>query len=370
MPEAILGLPTVDQELLLKALLFDGEPAIESWNAWRRRISVEEIDLGSQRLLPLLLEKLRRMRVDHPDLRKYQSVARYIWSKNQLLVHVTRQVLVLFDKADIPSMLLKGPAVALLYYDNIGLRATSDLDIIVAPGFAYRAARVLNSNGWHSTWHSETVLQSEGYLRTTSTELFINAQRIEVDLHWHVSPDCCQPLVDDVFWRHSQPVVINGFAARTLGDTEHLFHACIHGSDPKFRGVAPIRWVVDSAQILRSRSIEWDRLLDLGRDFDLVRRLQRTLGYLSRTFALPIPAPVIAELMALQPSRTELSDERVGFWRHHPFLKAAVRRYVHYRRNRASGEGFLHYLQDVYGTRSSVATVLSATKRAAIGLFQ
>jgi hypothetical protein len=93
MPEAIPGLPTVDQELLLKALLFDGEPAIESWNAWRRRISVEEIDLGSQRLLPLLLEKLRRMRVDHPDLRKYQSVARYIWSKNQLLVHVTRQVI-------------------------------------------------------------------------------------------------------------------------------------------------------------------------------------------------------------------------------------------------------------------------------------
>lgn len=66
--------PTADQELLLKALLSDDETAIQSWEAWRERVAFEHLDAGSQRLLPLLLDKLQRLDIKHPDLSKYRSV--------------------------------------------------------------------------------------------------------------------------------------------------------------------------------------------------------------------------------------------------------------------------------------------------------
>ena len=358
-------LPTADQELLLHCILSEGEAAIESWIAWRQRISVFNLDQDCQRLLPLLVDKLRRMGIDHPDLLKYKSVTRYIWFKNQLLLQVAQQVLLLFAEAGIPAMPLKGIALTPLYYGDFGLRPMEDLDILVPTASAAAAARLLNGKGWKSVF--EAQLQSAGFMRTRNAASFLNADGLDIDLHWHVSPECCKPNADDVFWCHSQCVTLNGVETRTLSDTDHLFHACIHGGAPNDFGA--IRWIVDSAQILRSRSIEWERLIAQGQEFDLVRRLQRTLGYLHKTFALPIPAPVIEQLMALEPSRTELSDERTRFSRLHPFLKAAAWRYIHYRRNRTSGERLFDYLQEAYGTHSLAGTILSATRRAAKGIL-
>lgn len=40
---------------------------------------IDDIDAGSQRLLPLLASQLRGFGVDHADLKRYDSVARYFW---------------------------------------------------------------------------------------------------------------------------------------------------------------------------------------------------------------------------------------------------------------------------------------------------
>jgi len=357
-------LPTAEQELLLHAILSEDDSAIEKWNAWRQRIAVADVDSDAQRLLPLLVDKLRRMGVDHPDLAKYRSVTRYVWFKNQMLFQVAQRVLVAFAEAGVPVMPLKGIALTPLYYGDFRLRPMEDLDLLVPPAFASAAARILTSHGWASQCASQ--LKSPGFMRTRNAASFINAQGLDIDLHWHLSPECCRPTADDMFWSHSQRVALNGIDARTLSDTDHLFHACIHGGTPNGNGA--IRWIVDSAQILGTRSIEWDRLLAQAQEFDLVRRLQRTLSYLRNTFTLPIPGPVIELLMALEPSRVELSDEQIRSSRLHPFLKAAAWRYIHYRRNRSAGEGVFDYLQQAYGTRSLAGTVLSIGRRAAIGI--
>jgi Uncharacterised nucleotidyltransferase len=366
MPKHIAFLPTPDQELLLHAILSEGQAAIDNWNAWRQRVSVVEVDADSQRLLPLLIDKLRGLGIDHPDLLKYQSVTRYVWFKNQLLIRAAQQVLVSFAEAGIPAMPLKGIALTPLYYGGLRLRPMEDLDILVPTASALQAGRLLSSKGWNSKFTSQ--LGSTGFMRTRNEACFVNAEGLQLDLHWHISPECCKANADDAFWSHSQRLTLNGFETKTLSDTDHLFHACIHGGAPN--DVGAFRWVVDSARILHLRSIEWSRLIAQGQQFDLVRRLQRTLEYLYEVFALPIPTPVISQLKTLEPSRIELFDDRVRVSHLHPFLKAAVWRYLHYCRNRIPGEGLFDYLQEAYGTRSLPDTILSATRRAARGIFR
>ena len=147
MPRRPSYLPDEEQELLLKAILLDGDAAIANWQAWRARVSVEHMDFASQRLLPLLLQKLETLGIDHPDLLRYRSVARHIWLDNQLRMRTAVQILSRLEEAGVPTMPLKGLALAPLYYGGFRMRAMNDFDILVRPENVGAACALLNALG-------------------------------------------------------------------------------------------------------------------------------------------------------------------------------------------------------------------------------
>lgn len=348
-------LPKPEEELLLKAALLDGDVALKAWEAWRSRVSLDDIDHASARLVPLLLDNLQRLCVRHPDLQRYQNVARHTWLENQLLAKHGVSILQLFSDAAIPAMPLKGLAVTPLYYGNFRLRAMSDIDILVPTEAARDAAQLLVAHGWRSSRHYR--MRAPDYFSTAHSTLFKNAHDVQLDLHWHVFHECCRPNADDIFWSQSRPMILNGLQTRSLCDTDQLFHACAHGGRPN--RVAPFRWVADSAMILRAASIDWERLLSHAQTFHLVLRLQRTLGYLREAIALAIPTDVLAELQALPVTGIENFEERIEIQTLPEIAKMLPRRYAHYRRTWISDgkAGFLRYLEASYGTRSFVDTL-------------
>ena len=46
--------PSRQQELLLKASLLRGKEALSAWEEWRSDVDIEQVDVASHRLLPLL----------------------------------------------------------------------------------------------------------------------------------------------------------------------------------------------------------------------------------------------------------------------------------------------------------------------------
>jgi len=362
MLEPLSYMPNAEQELLLKASLFDGEPALDAWNAWRRRVALDDADFASQRLMPLLLDNLERHGVDDPELGRYRSVARHVWLENQLHLHHAKRVLTLLGDAHIPAMALKGLAVATLYYGNPKLRGMGDIDILVPFASVRDAVRLLTEHGWRCQCDVSQLTRDA--LVLSHAVAFTNAQGASLDLHWHISHECCWPEADDAFWRHAQTFSLAGIGVRTLSHTDQLLHACIHGGRPC--EMSPIRWVADGAFILRKAEIDWQRLFAQAKEFQLVRRLQRTLGYLRNTMQLPIPEAELAQLMAIQPTRLERLEEHVMLSASPNPLKSVVRRYVHYRRNvaeREANEGFLRHLEKALGTESFPETVLWVIRR-------
>jgi Uncharacterised nucleotidyltransferase len=365
MSEARFPVLSAAQDLLLRTVLSDGEEAIAYWTAWRKMIAVEDLDFASQRLLPLLLDKLERLNVSHPDLGKYKSVARYTWLKNKVLVRLMHGILKSLSAVKIPAMPFEDLAIAALYYNGDRLRTMSGIDILVPDTAVADAVRLVCQNGWRPA--SASLLVSAGYRRTNDVMYITNDQNEKFNLHWHVVRECCWPRVDEVFWLHSQNLIIGDIETRALSDTDHLFCACARGGLPNI--AVPVHWIVDSAQILRSRSIDWARFVQQASDFDLVTRTQRAIHYLHKTFALPIPNAAIEELQTLRPSRVERLEQRSTASRLPPLAASAISRYVHYRRNRVGGEGFLHYLGDLYGTQSLATTIRSAARRTVARLF-
>ncbi|HSR18731.1 MAG TPA: hypothetical protein VLM39_11630, partial [Ignavibacteriaceae bacterium] len=76
---------TKEQELLLKASLFEGDKFIYAWEKWKSCVNFEQIDPGSYRLLPLLYQNLVKHEIKDPLTERLKGIYRRTWFENQIL---------------------------------------------------------------------------------------------------------------------------------------------------------------------------------------------------------------------------------------------------------------------------------------------
>jgi hypothetical protein len=174
--------PTPEQELLLKASLLKGDDAVAAWRSWAATVDFDSLDAGSQRLLPLLYKNMVDHDVRHPIINIYKGFYRMTWYKNRLLYHQITNVLRLLESNGISAVLLKGAALATLYYKDWALRPMYDFDMLILQCDALKAVDVLYRAGWATAASMPDRLE----LLARHACHLINASGVEFDLHWRV----------------------------------------------------------------------------------------------------------------------------------------------------------------------------------------
>src|SRR4051812_18690863 len=174
--------PTHDQELLLRAALLQGEPALEFWNEWRRKVDLDVIDYGSHRMIPQLYRNMQRHGVKDPLMDRLKGVYRYYLYKNEILMHRIGPLLAAFESAGIKTMVLKGAALIQLYYRESGLRPMLDADVLVHTQQAEQAMELLSKLRWKSVYHDRPQMR----IPIQHSTPFEDDGRRQLDLHWHL----------------------------------------------------------------------------------------------------------------------------------------------------------------------------------------
>ncbi|MFC1488446.1 nucleotidyltransferase family protein [Thermodesulfobacteriota bacterium] len=297
--------PNQYQEYLLKASLLKGKEAIDAWYEWKSNVDVDQLDMGSHRLLPLLYGNLQTQGVEDPLMAKFKGVYRYTWYKNQTSFHKMAAILNAFHNAGIRTMVLKGAALTVLHYRDYGLRPMADFDLLVPTEQALAAIDLLVDLGWKPIDKSLKTIAKSLFHKTRHAEGFKDANGSELDLHWHVLIECLKPNSDIDFWNDAMEMKIKNIATRALSVTDQLFHICVHGG--KYCDVSPIRWIADAIMILNtSRSdIDWDRLIVQAEKRRLVLPIKETLSYLKNKFDASIPQVIIENLNKIPVSKME-----------------------------------------------------------------
>ena len=232
------------------------------------------------------------------------GIRRRAWYENRLLFRRLAPVIEMLHRAAIPTLLLKGAALALLYYPDPGLRPMADLDILVPEALALPTLRLLESQGW-----KEKGKNAEGYQFRESDLGFrhslslVHCDGLEVDVHWHVLYLASFRGADQPFWEAGVPLVFESIPARALCASDQLLHACAHG--PMWNPIPPMRWVADAITVMRSLRIDWHRLLMLAERFRIVAPVREGLEYLATVLAAPVPPEVLAALRQIKVSRRE-----------------------------------------------------------------
>ncbi len=183
--------PTSLQELLLRAALLDGENAIDAWEEWRSRVDADQLDLGSERLLPLVYRNLVNRNVKDPVIGKLKAVYRRTWRDNQLLFHRVSGLLRSFCDAGIETIVLKGAALALLHYKDSGLRPMNDFDVMVRVEQMAAAIDVMRKHGWKPMPRSPEAV-ADSYLSVVNSHGFTHASGVECDLQSNLRAVRCR----------------------------------------------------------------------------------------------------------------------------------------------------------------------------------
>lgn len=287
--------PNAEQELLLRAALGRGPGAVDAWRAWQRSVNIAEVDAGSFRLLPLLYRNLTSLGLDPNELGKLKGVYLQSWARNQIAMRTLAQVLRALRGAGVEAIVLKGAALALLCYRDLGVRPMKDLDVLVPPERNADAAETAAGIGWLPSPMDYRGAEAESHFHTENGR--------ELDIHRYLLQHDRYAGADDTLWAAAVPLEVEGVATRALSAADQLFHVLVHGI--AWNPVPQIRWAADAVTVIRSAApgLDWVRVLEQTTTRGFVPAVRSGLEYLRPTFEVEIPADIVRELESVRVTR-------------------------------------------------------------------
>jgi hypothetical protein len=290
--------PNQPQQLLLQAALLDAPVAPLAWAKWQELVSLDSIDPASWKLIPLVYVNLKRLKVSDPLLRQAREVHFYHWRCNQLLFQQAGDFLDLMKDLDIPVLILKGIALANLYYPDTGSRPMADLDVLVPIEQFLPVCEYLTKAGWKATLREldDFALEKEPSFGAA------RADGLNVDIHGHVLHANCTKGADAEFWAHAQPFALKERKALTLAPEDHLLHVISHGV--RWCAVPPFRWVADAWWILARRggSFDWERFVRQTQFHEANLEIFHGLKLMDNLMPMKFPSGLLSRLEAIPSS--------------------------------------------------------------------
>jgi Uncharacterised nucleotidyltransferase len=306
--------PDAVQHLLLTALLAQDETAARAAAEWLDRIDFDAITEGDIRLMPMFSHRLTELGIDHPLSGRIRGLYRRALYIDRTLRHDLAVALAGIAGVSRTPVVLKGPALGVFAYAKPTFRPFVDLDVLVPPEDLRRVLDYLEVPGTTvdaPVSHAVMVRLPNGR---------------EIDIHrspYHMAfqPHHVRPLFERLRPLAAGVIAPGAPACFTLGDADQLLHTFAHGL--RANDVAPIRWVVDAAMILRCAggSFDWDLFMAEARRLELEAPALLGLREVGPFCTLPGLTETLARLeratteRALRRYRAEAMDQGpVNIW--------------------------------------------------------
>jgi hypothetical protein len=227
---------------------------------------------------------------------EFAQRAQAILGKNLLLATETCRLQKLLDAAEIPSIALKGVALAQLAYGSLKLKDTKDIDLLVSQDHALAAMRLLEREGYAlsfpSTHLSET--QRRAVVRYSREVAFIHSSNGAItELQWRVADNPELPKEVHAGSPTQNVVVADGLSVRTLARDDLFAYLCIHGAHHVW---SRLKWLADLNAFIAAANADVTYLHRFAQAKGAGFCSGQALLLCQRLFALPLPDSVASEL--------------------------------------------------------------------------
>jgi hypothetical protein len=288
--------------LLVRAALLEGDAVQEAWAAFRDGQRTGEWPSSIRPLLPLLHWSLERAGLSDPLMAELEAARRVSRYRDLQLFEGAAPALRGLPEAGIPTLLLKGAALATRYYPEPGLRPMADVDVLVRSGDAVAAVDRLTALGWSAPSRPDPWRLAEMHAMALSGQGMPS-----LDLHWRLQEEAEDSAGETTLWERARPAELAGVATHVLDPADQLLHVVAHGA--RWRPDGSLRWVADAWVVMRSGELDWDRFVAEARRRRLTPAAGEALTRLRKLLDGPVPGDVVAALRTTPTRRLER-------WRH------------------------------------------------------
>lgn len=192
-------------------------------------------------------------RVPDPVIKRLAAAARRMARSNLVRASESIRLHRLFDAAGIPSMTVKGIALAQLAYGSLSIKHTRDIDMLVPPDHALQALQVLEAEGYVLCSPARDLgpAQRRALVRyAREVEVVQPGTGVHVELQWRLTGN--GNLLKGIDARSPTQTVglPDGTAIPTLTDEDLFAFLCVHGAHHLW---SRLKWLVDlNAFVVRS----------------------------------------------------------------------------------------------------------------------
>jgi len=213
--------------------------------------------------------------------------------RNLMVYNELCKVLNQFNRNGIPTILLKGSYLAKFIYQDIGLRAMTDVDLMVDRSNLARATAILRELDFSGQDLPLNPKELEVYKHGS---ILKKPGKINIELHWTIADkDRGLTINEKDLWRCAEPLRIASSECLALSPEDLILHIVIHAiySD---RLIRHARSIVDLAEIINKESdrIHWEILFEKATQWQAERGLYILL-YMARHYLnAPVPEDILA----------------------------------------------------------------------------
>jgi len=256
------------------------------------------------KVTPLLYRALARRPEVPPEIRAALRRHQAEHARHGLALLAELQALLDgFERAGIPAVPFKGPALAELAYGSLSARLAGDLDVLVRPVDVERVAAQLEARGYVEQTHHRTgrpldATEDAWYRHVQAEYVYLRPRDgMVVEPHWTLAP---RPLAVDLdmagIWRRTRCFPLAGREVLGLALEDLVLALCVHGSKHEW---TELRWIGDVAELTaRHPGIDWPAALAHADERGCARMLRLGLALAERLLGEPLPAAARADVLA------------------------------------------------------------------------
>jgi hypothetical protein len=188
----------------------------------------------------------------------------------------------LFEAAGIPAIPFKGPAFAWLAYKNFAHRSSVDLDFVLPQRCIPAAAALLQAHGYTPDFSPAEAQVGERGPAPGQYAFAPSGNRRYVELHTpRTLRYFSRPIDLDELNARAIRMKIGGLEIIVFSAEDLLVMLCVHGGKHFWERLS---WIVDIAQLIRARKVDWQLVLEIAAKLESRRALLLGL-YLAREVA-------------------------------------------------------------------------------------
>lgn len=253
---------------------------------------------GHEGLLGLLAARLTEARPSGVPQEAMAELERLRRLSAQRALRMTGQlvrILEMFEQHGIEALPVKGPVLAQDLYGDPTVRMSCDLDILVRPGDAAAARRLLLANGFEDEGRYNERFLRRGGGREGEVHLRRRDGEPMVDLHWRLTVGrSAREITADRLLAAARTIRVLDREVRAPGDADQLLLTALHGSRHEWRPLE-LRLAV-AVQVARLPDGAWPELCGTARELGCLRRVLVGVAHACRPFPVAVPAEVLRGL--------------------------------------------------------------------------